>query len=151
MRRVKIYTYRYIKKLAEKINCPLNENDIDYVSRSALRSDGKTSNVILAMTTRNMKEKFLKELKTRDNRKLLVNQDSTSIFFNDHLTMENKILYKEARAKAKKENFRYTWTKSGKIFLREKENSKVIRIRSVADVELIQSTCTTSSVKQLAR
>ena len=52
------------------------------------------------------------------------------IYFNEHLTSKNKNLFNLAKQKQNANNYKFLWTRNGKIFLRKTENSAVIKIDS---------------------
>lgn len=60
---------------------------------------------------------------------------SPRLYINEHLTINNKILFREARLRAKESSFRYVWIKDGKIFVRKDENSRIIHIQDINDIK----------------
>ena len=55
---------------------------------------------------------------------------SDNLYINEHLTLSNKILYKEVRAAAKAKNYKFFWTKNGSIFVRKSDTSRVLLIKN---------------------
>ena len=60
-------------------------------------------------------------------------RDST-IYVNDHLTSHGKNLFREAKTKKGNLDYKYLWTRDGKIFMRKNDNSEVIHITCLADI-----------------
>ncbi|CAH1977268.1 unnamed protein product [Acanthoscelides obtectus] len=55
-------------------------------------------------------------------------QVSVTVYVNEHLSLANKILFKEARTVAKNKKYKFVWTKGGQIFVRKDDTSKTIHI-----------------------
>ena len=52
------------------------------------------------------------------------------VYFNDHLTPKHKELFSAARTKKFNNNYKYLWTRNGRIFIRKTDVSEVIRVTS---------------------
>ena len=50
------------------------------------------------------------------------------------LTAKRKLLIRELKSKKEELNFKYVWSKKRTIFIRRDENSRVIRINSLDDL-----------------
>lgn len=61
------------------------------------------------------------------------------VYINDYLTNHTRQLYELAKELKKRHNFRYVWTKDGKVFIRKNENSKIFRIKNISDREVIEA------------
>ncbi|KAI5633473.1 hypothetical protein NE865_13830 [Phthorimaea operculella] len=70
--------------------------------------------------------------------KLNINGEPRKVYLNEHLTLNNKKLFREARELAKRNNHRYVWVKHGTVLTRENDTSRVIAIRSFNDLSKIQ-------------
>jgi hypothetical protein len=126
----------FIKKAAESVSFELKEHDVDAIYRSADRPDGRPSNIVLRMTSAASRDRFLTLLKNRDRTRC---EGTDKVYFNEHLTFKNKLLYKNTRERARELNFRFVWIKNGNIYAREKADSKVYRVRCNEDVQLLTS------------
>lgn len=60
---------------------------------------------------------------------------SREIFINEHLTLNKKILYKEARTVAKDKKYKYVWLQNATILVRRADGTKAIAIREYSDLD----------------
>jgi hypothetical protein len=121
--------YSQLKEAGKKFSITIQDEDMEYVRRLPPKESG-TSSIILTLQSQRKKEEIIKAARSQ---KAVSRQ--TGIYFNDHLTLENKIIYKNARTAAKRNNFRFVWVKYGRIYVRERERSNVILIRNQRDRE----------------
>ncbi|XP_045456531.1 uncharacterized protein LOC123666485 [Melitaea cinxia] len=126
-----------IKTLAEKANYTLStDTDIDFITRIATKnntSDGRPKPIILKMHSRYKKDDFLTSLRKLNNLKacdigFTGRQDK--IYFNDHLSTDNRALFNEAKRLAKEKGYNYCWVRNCTIMVRRKDDSPVIHITS---------------------
>lgn len=128
-----------VKKIAEYIDIDVNQNEIEHVHRIKPKQSDKTKikSIIVEFRSRKIKEDFLAKSKQRRMRgdkgssKMNIPGLSECFFVNEHLTLANKILYKEARSVAKTKLFKYVWVKNGMIFLRQDDSSRIIHVKSL--------------------
>ena len=147
-----------IKKCGNAAKINIEECDIDYVYRATVTTPvgvrAGTNNrqqpprppaIIVRFTTRRKKDQLLAGLREiRETKRgpittadIGLDFPAQKIYFNDHLTMSNKILYKKVRDIAKQKKYRFVWLKNCRIYVREKENSAVIKIYSEEDLAKI--------------
>lgn len=55
---------------------------------------------------------------------------SEQLFINEHLTMDNKLLFKETRETIKAKHYKYAWVKDGNIYIRKDDSSRVLQVKS---------------------
>lgn len=53
---------------------------------------------------------------------------NNTIYINEHLTIQNKILLNKCRDFKKNANIKHLWVKNGKIYMRKADNTKVFVI-----------------------
>lgn len=58
-----------------------------------------------------------------------------TIFINERLTKDKRILYFKTKAAGKEHNYKFIWISNADILTRKNENSKITRIRSTNDIE----------------
>ncbi|XP_044764500.1 uncharacterized protein LOC123321059 [Coccinella septempunctata] len=127
-----------VKKIGDYISIDLKSDKIEHVHRiKPKHSDPtKTKSIIVEFRRRKVKEDFLALSKhrrmSRDNgsSKMSIPGLSDCFFVNEHLTLANKILYKEARSAAKSKIFKYVWTKNGMIFMLKDDSSPIVHVKS---------------------
>ncbi|CAN7989487.1 unnamed protein product, partial [Ixodes hexagonus] len=57
------------------------------------------------------------------------------LYFNDNLTRANKGLFWQARQKGKAQCYKFVWVKRAKIFAKKSEDSELVRINQLADID----------------
>lgn len=126
-----------VQAIGDKVECPVSESDLDVVHRVPSKAD--TPHIIVRFCSRAKKAEFLsKARKARLQTKDLGMHEagSRAVYVNEHLTPENKRLFAKA-LKLKKENeWQFLWTDDCLIKARKTEDSKVLRIREEADLEI---------------
>lgn len=127
-------------EIGNKIGMAIKSDEIDAIHRIPTRSTTNEEPVIVQFTTRKIRDNFLKKTKeTRINTTdIKISGPQKSVFINEHLAPKRKQLLMQAKIKKNEKNYKFLWTKGGKIFVRKNETSRVIPIRSLDDLGLIQ-------------
>lgn len=126
-----------VSALATKVGAEITVNDIDLVHRVPTKDRNK-SNIIVKFRSSDARDKLLESAKkTRLITSDLGISGSTSVFVNEHLCPEYKVLLARAIAAKKLHNWKYAWVSRGRILARKADNSDVIRISTEADLGLI--------------
>ena len=112
---------KVIKFCEEKLNFPLASTDVDRAHRVGRPKPNKHRAIIVRLQAHRHKIAILK------NRKCL---KGTNFFVNEDLTNENQKLFYQAR---KLEKVKSAWTKDGKIFVKCRDDNKLLRIASALD------------------
>lgn len=128
-----------VSNIGKKVNCPVAEHEIDAVHRvTPFNFDkNKPKHIILRFVSRLKKEKFLLNAKTLGNlttSSIGFSNNNNKIYVNDHLSPNNKLLLKSTKDKAREKNYKYTWVKNCKIFVRKNETSPIILISRETDL-----------------
>ncbi|XP_028038465.1 uncharacterized protein LOC114249196 [Bombyx mandarina] len=132
-----------VSKIAEKAGFALNPQiDVDFVTRVAPmdRSSSRSKPVILRFVSRYRKDDMLaklrrlKELKSSD---IGFPHDSSRLYFNDHLTKNNKLLLKNVKNLAKEKFYKYVWVRNCTILVRKNDVSPPVVIASQDDLKKI--------------
>ncbi|KAL0901376.1 hypothetical protein ABMA27_006652 [Loxostege sticticalis] len=129
-----------------KIGVSVTDSDLDDVKRASVRRPTKTTAdhktlprpIIVRFTRKQKRDEFIKAAKTRRNlnsKDIDPNGEESRIYVNDRLTRENRQLFREARTRAKQLDFKHCWTNGGNIFIRKREGTGPIQIRSVSDLD----------------
>lgn len=124
-----------VSQLGELIKEEVSEADIDICHRvPTARHD--QANIIVRFVRRTKRNAFLsKAKKAKIDTTALGFQLSSKVFVNEHLTRYGKRLLGAAVERKKELRWRFVWTAGGKVFVRKDENSPVVRIASLEDVE----------------
>lgn len=113
-----------------------NSGIIDY-HRISTRKASSIKPIIVKFISKKQRNAFfaatkVKRLRAND---LKENFDQMKIFVNEHLTNLNKSLFYEVRQFKAKNNYKFAWTKDGKIYLRKSESDPIIRIKELKDLD----------------
>lgn len=142
---------------ATKIGANLDETDIDWVTRVGpkIRTNSNPQRpvngpkfprpVIVRLTRKVKKDELLREAKNRrhiSSADLNIQGPDRKIYFNEHLTKLNRVLFRDARATAKEHGFRFCWVNNGRVHVRRAEGRPAINISSPADLDKLRAPVT---------
>ena len=88
--------------------------------------------------SRNLVYKNKKSLKNVTTADIGLCRDKNRIFINENLCHETKELFREANKLKKKNNWSFIWTNFGKIFVKKDEDSDVVPITCIEDLQQIE-------------
>ncbi|KAJ8726708.1 hypothetical protein PYW08_015105 [Mythimna loreyi] len=128
------------------IKCEMNSYDIKDIFRIKSK-DPAHKTMIVNFTTVLRKEEFLEKYRKHNmnsfkltTEHLKIGGPAKPIFISENLSSRNKRLFFLARGVANTNNYKFCWVKHGKIFVREKEGSKHIHVKTEADLSLLAKT-----------
>lgn len=130
---------------AAKIGVDLKEDDFDWVTRTGIGHKSAAGDfsakmprpIIVRLLRRNKRDELIKAAKTRkhlDSKDIVPEGPTGRVFINEHLTKQNRQLFREARTKAQGKGFKFCWIRNGQILLRKKEGMAAIRIQNMANI-----------------
>lgn len=128
-----------VMNIGNKIQVDIKREDIDAIHRIPTRSTKTPEPIVVQFLTRQMRESVVQKARevkvhTKD---LGFNEESKQIYVNEHLTRKKKHILFEARRLKYEKNYKYLWTKSGKIFIRKEDRSPIINLNSIDDLHKI--------------
>ncbi|XP_044756896.1 uncharacterized protein LOC123315311 [Coccinella septempunctata] len=130
-----------ISSIGRAIDQPVDSSCIDFCSRVPTNIQGRPKNIVLRFISKIRRDDFLDAYKVKrvsnsgsDGSGIRVENVSERLYINEHLSIHNKKLFKEARDIAKNKEYKYVWTQSGNILLRKNDASKILHIRSSEDL-----------------
>lgn len=130
-----------ISKLAAFAKCSFNpQSDIDFVTRVAhMNKDIKTPRpIIVRFLARHKKDEFLSHLKKCKDLKasdIGFSNNTSRIYFNEHLTSERKLLLRKVKKAAEEKQYKYVWVKNYSVLARKNDHSAAIHISTEADLK----------------
>ncbi|CAH2089807.1 unnamed protein product [Euphydryas editha] len=132
-----------VMKLGSINKHELSKNDIIAIHRvpHAGQQDTRPKNVIVKFSTRVTRDNFLissRAVKELNTELLGIPGTSHKVYVNEHLTLTNKRIFRECRARANQCGYKYVWVKHGTILARKSETSPVVAIRSENDFKKIK-------------
>ncbi|KAH9367153.1 hypothetical protein HPB48_006518 [Haemaphysalis longicornis] len=121
-----------LSKLGAAIGEPISADDIEVCHRMPTREEGK-SNVVVQFKSRSKRDVVLeKARKSRIKNSNVGISNEGAIFVNYHLCPFLKKLLAQAIAKKREHQWRFVWTRNGRIYARKSEASDSVRIQSEA-------------------
>lgn len=127
-----------IQELSKKIDVNIKKEDIDAIHRVPTRSTKNPEPIIVQFLTRQMKEDIIAKSRGSNlNTNDLGMNCSKTIYINDHLSKTKKQLMYEARQLKKSKEYKFIWSRNGKIFVRKTETSNIININTFDDLQKI--------------
>lgn len=134
--------FAVVDSISSAINLPVSHNDIISIHRvpHAQQQDRKPKNIIIKFRTRIIRDNILSACRQKKGLKsdqLGISGSSVNVYFNEHLTLNNKTLFREAKKIAKEIGFKYVWVRNGTVLVRERDGLSSIAIRSEQDLTKI--------------
>ncbi|KAL4716802.1 hypothetical protein ACJJTC_001958 [Scirpophaga incertulas] len=136
-----------ISTTSKHLGVHLEVTDVNWVSRVGSVNTSKLKNVsekrprpiIVKLVRRLKRDEIIRasKLKRDFSTDGIVAGPCRPVFINERLTKKNRLLFREARIRTKRNNFKFCWYRNGFIYSRQKENEPAIRILSIEDLEKI--------------
>jgi uncharacterized phage infection (PIP) family protein YhgE len=134
-------TYDIVCRIATALDCNIDNSDIEYCHRmrSNKRTPLKPPTIIAKFYSRQSVQSIIEKKKKKRSltaKDIGFQHSENHVHINEHLTKHNKNLYWLARTFKKQANYKFAWTRAGRIFLRKDEQSDVIFIRKEGDIPI---------------
>lgn len=134
--------HEIIKLIGHTVQCPIDSNDIDSCHRVShySYSEHKPKSIIVKFVSKIKKDNLMAAVKKHKNlRSSDLNLTGTNrIYVNDHLVPSSKLLLKKTKEVATNKNYKYTWVKNSKIFVRKNDGSPILYIKTEKDLNKLQ-------------
>lgn len=133
--------FNIVCRMGQVLGCPLNKNDIDIIHRVASVQHGilEPKIIIVRFVSRWKRNNFVSNAKAIGN--LTSSKfgffESNNVHINDNLIPENKMLLNNCKTIAMSKNYKYVWVKDFEIFVRKKDSSPIIIIKTSDDLAKI--------------
>lgn len=129
-----------VKVISKEIDVEINNGEIDVVHRIPTRSKKHPEPIIVQFTTRRKRDEMIQKGKEKKINTTTFNLSgpTNDVYINEHLTKQRKQLVYEAKQIKKAKNYKFVWTKGGKVFIRKNETSNIIQLHTLEDLEKIQ-------------
>ncbi|XP_048482817.1 uncharacterized protein LOC125489790 [Plutella xylostella] len=132
--------------ISKRIGVDLKNEDLDDVFRAGPRRvtsqnpahpEKLPRTIVVKLVRQTKRRELIKAAKSRRNltSEGVVNAPPHKLFINERLTKGNRILFREARLRARQNGFRYCWVKDGSILIRKVDKSTAITIRNLEDLD----------------
>lgn len=136
-----------VKKVGDVINQPITDTDINEIFRLKTKKESN-NHIIVQLSSTNMKETVIRKCRYF-NKENIQNKLNTThlqisgtpqpIYIDESLTAKAKRLRYLVREFTKAHNYHSFWTSYGKVYMREKEGSPVIRVDCEEDLQKLDS------------
>lgn len=122
--------------LAGRLGVPLEERDVVFVERVGPppSESNRPRRVIVRLARRHLRDELLRAARTRRS---VTAEGGGRLFINERLTRQNRQLFHRVREECRKQEWRYSWTRRGRIFARKADGAQVYQLRSVEDVSRV--------------
>lgn len=131
-----------MKEIGKKVEVQFEDKEVDAIHRIPTRNEKNKdcSPIVVQFTTRQLREKILTNAKktTITTKDLQKSGDEKTVYINEHLTKAKKEIMYEARKLKFQQNYKFLWSRNGKIFIRKGEKTKVIELQSLDDLAKIK-------------
>lgn len=131
-----------ILNMGVAVKQPITQQDIVAAHRvpHASSNVSRPKNIVVQFTNKIIRDNFIAAVRiakgvTSDQ--LNISGTPQRLYVNEHLTLKNKKLFREARVTAKENEFRYVWIKHGTVLARANDTSAVFAIKSCDDLQKI--------------
>ncbi|XP_044758574.1 uncharacterized protein LOC123316497 [Coccinella septempunctata] len=130
--------YSIVDSIHETLNIPLSRDVVESAHRVKSFESGKPRNIVIKYVSLKSRNSVLAAAKARRNSSngaLIINEiPNARIYINEHLTPENKILFKKVRETARQRDYKYVWIRNGSILVRKDDDSSVKQISSEGQI-----------------
>lgn len=125
---------------AKVLNVPIRPSDVRDIFRTGAKNPAKKT-IIVDLTSVLLKEKvismfrnFNKGSSRLTTEHLHISGPAVPIFISENLTSKMKRIFYLAREFAKENDVKFCWVSHGKVFLRKRENGRLVRIVNESDL-----------------
>ncbi|XP_013198361.2 uncharacterized protein LOC106141255 [Amyelois transitella] len=134
-----------VNAIGDAIKSQVTQRDIVSVHRVPHAQQGgrQPKNIIVKFLTRLQRDNFLsnfRRIKSLSTDKVGIPGTPSTIFINEHLTLQRKQLFRKCREAAREHHFKYVWIKNATILMRERDDSPALAVRGEVDLTRILST-----------
>lgn len=131
-----------VVKIAAHVGIQLQRTQIESAHRvqPMRKIEGRPKPIVVKLQTRLLKDQIisgLRKTKGITTRDLGLGGTGRRFFVNEHLTPENKQLLNATKLRAKDKSYKFVWVRNCNIFLRKNEESPVIVVGSIKDLQKI--------------
>lgn len=142
--------YHIVTVLGAKLGVKIEDRDIVFAERiggssarnisSVSESAARPRRLVVRLARRNLRDDLLQAARVRRNLNACdigitsTSQTSRRIYINERLTRSNRYLFYKVREECRKRNWRYAWTKRGRVFARQGDGKQAFVFRSVNDL-----------------
>lgn len=125
-----------LSKVGDLIGEPIRKDDIEVCHRLPTRSADSDPNILVVFNNRAKRDAIVERArKSRFTAADIGYTKKQPVYINEHLCPRLKKLLGMTIAKKRELNWRFAWAKGGKVFARQTETSRIVRIACEIDLE----------------
>uniref|UniRef100_A0A8D8Y720 L1 transposable element RRM domain-containing protein n=1 Tax=Cacopsylla melanoneura TaxID=428564 RepID=A0A8D8Y720_9HEMI len=127
-----------MKQIGIKLGVSVDNDQIDAIHRIPTRSQNPEP-IVVEFTTRKVRNSVINNSKTKRIRTkdLGLGTADRPVYIYEQLSPRRKKLLYEAKKLKQEKQYKYVWTREGKIFMRKEDTSNPIRLQSLDDLKKI--------------
>lgn len=141
-----------VKTVSSKLGVQIDNKDIDACHRLGVKKNDeeiKHRGIVVRFTTRVIKEDVLQKRRVKRNFNTkdigFSDRPAEVVYINESLSSARRQVLNAARKLKRDKLVAFVWVRNGKILVRVEQDSKVVVMKSISDVEALQNSITTSS------
>lgn len=136
-----------VSVLSAKLGVTLEERDVVYAERmgvlqgaAAAGGEARSRRVVVRLARRDLRDRILQAARVRrtltaaDAGRATANEHHVRIFVNERLSRINRQLFHRVREECRRLQWRFSWTKRGRIYARQADGKPAYPIRSEEDL-----------------
>lgn len=135
--------------LASKLGVALEPRDVVFAERVGVAQGAgagggapRARRIVVRMARRDLREQLIQGARARRtltaaDAGLTATEARGRIFLNERLTRTNRQLFHRVREECRRLQWRFSWTKRGRIYAREADGKPAFPIRTAADIERV--------------
>ncbi|KAL0892403.1 hypothetical protein ABMA27_015522 [Loxostege sticticalis] len=133
-----------VEQLGTAMKIPIPAAQVISVHRvpHASQNNSRPKNVIVKLASRILRDNVIAASRLMKGRltseQLMIQGTVHNIYVNEHLTLQNKLLFRSVREEAKRNNYKYVWVKHGVILVRKTDTSPIQAIRNKHEMSKIK-------------
>ncbi|KAL4719374.1 hypothetical protein ACJJTC_005009 [Scirpophaga incertulas] len=132
-------TLQAVTVLAGRLGVTLDERDVVFAERvgtTPVSGDAgvRPRRVVVRLARRRMRDELLRAARVR---RTVAATGGARVYINERLTRPNRLLFHHVREECRRLQWRYFWTKRGRVYARQGDGKPAFPFRSAADLERV--------------
>lgn len=125
---------KIVESLCQFVDHPIDANAVEAVHRVQTYNVNAPKSIIVRFLSRKARDEVLLAAKVKRSQLGVTGRalpfEGGRVFINEHLTPENKKLFREVRLAATEKGYKYVWINNANILVRKDERSKIKTIKN---------------------
>lgn len=129
-----------VSLVATKVGMNLDERDVVFAYRAGVRrgnGDARSRPICVRLARKTVRDELLKSARVRrgiTTADLNLPGDAHVLYINERMTQYNRQLFRKTREAGREKNWKFIWTREGKIYARQREGMVAHRIRNEQNI-----------------